>query len=53
MDGLLEEKQLLHAFKKYQLFSFPLLQYQIVLESIDKDTEHYQLQESKRIYFLA
>lgn len=52
MDVIVDEKQLFTSAQKI-LFSLPLLQHQLISESIDNDTENYQLQEIYRIHFLA
>lgn len=56
MDGIVEEKQVCTSVQKILGLLPPSASMPIYLESIDNDTEHYQLQKKKKIYgicFLA
>lgn len=49
MDGIVEEKQVCTSVQKILGLLPPSASMPIYLESIDNDTEHYQLQKKKNL----
>lgn len=49
MDGIVEEKQVSTSVQKILGLLPPSASMPIYLESIDNDTEHYQLQKKKNL----